>query len=139
LTVIKNDIRQLSLDELSKFFEENGLQSFRAKQVFQWLWQKGSLSFDEMTNLSKPARTLLLEKFDLPHLSIAHRQDSVDGTVKVGFKLHDGNLVEGVLIPVAEEKRMTACISSQVGCSLSCKFCNGYVNKTYYYINSGHS
>lgn len=120
---VKNDIRQFSLDDLTHFFKENGLQAFRAKQVFQWLWQKGSLCFGEMTNLSKPARTLLSENFDLPHLSIAHRQDSTDGTVKVGFKLHDGNLVEGVLIPVADEKRMTACISSQVGCSLSCKFC----------------
>jgi len=123
LNTVKKDIRQLSLDELSNFFKENGVQAFRAKQVFQWLWQKASFSFDEMTNLSKPARTLLSENFELPHLSIAHRQDSVDGTVKIGFKLCDGNLVEGVLIPVADEKRMTACISSQVGCSLSCKFC----------------
>lgn len=123
MVAIKKDIRQLSLNELSIFFKENEVQSFRGKQVFQWLWQKGCLSFDEMTNLSKSIRTLLAENFELPHLSIAHRQDSIDGTVKVGFKLCDGNLVEGVLIPVPKEKRMTACISSQVGCSLSCKFC----------------
>lgn len=123
LATTKKDIRQLSLDELSSFFKENEVAAFRAKQVYQWLWQKACLSFDEMTNLSVTTRTLLAENFELPHLTIAHRQDSKDGTVKVGFKLCDGNLVEGVLIPVPKDKRMTACISSQVGCSLSCKFC----------------
>jgi len=123
LETTKKDIRQLSLEELTLFFKENGLQAFRAKQVFQWLWQKGCLSFEEMSNLAKTTRTLLIENFEIPHLAIAHRQDSKDGTVKVGFKLCDGNIVEGVLIPVSKHQRMTACISSQVGCSLSCKFC----------------
>ena len=121
--VVKKDIRQQSLEGLSQFFKENGVPAFKAKQVFQWLWQKACLNFEEMTNLSKSTRTLLTENFEIPYLNIAHRQDSKDGTVKVGFKLCDANLVEGVLIPVAKNNRMTACISSQVGCSLSCKFC----------------
>lgn len=120
---VKKDIRQLSLTDLELFFKEINQPSFRAKQVYQWLWQKSSLFFDEMSNLPLPVRTQLQQHFEIPSLSIHHRQDSKDGTVKLRFELCDGNKVEGVLIPVQEEKRMTACISSQVGCSLSCAFC----------------
>ena len=119
----KKDIRQLSLTDLQLFFEEIKQPMFRAKQVYQWLWQKSSLHFDDMTNLSLPVRSILQQHFDIPTLSIHDRQDSKDGTVKLRFELCDSNKVEGVLIPVPEEKRMTACISSQVGCSLSCAFC----------------
>jgi len=119
----KKDIRQLSLADLNSFFKEIKQPAFKARQVYQWLWQKSCLHFDEMTNLSLPVRAVLQTHFEIPALSIHHRQDSKDGTVKLRFELCDGNKVEGVLIPVAKEKRMTACISSQVGCSLSCKFC----------------
>jgi len=119
----KRDIRQASLSELQAYFKESGQPTFRAKQVYEWLWKKSSLNFDDMTNLPLSIRTNLQHTFEIPTLTIHERQDSRDGTVKLGFRLCDGNMIEGVLIPVAKEKRMTACISSQVGCSLSCAFC----------------
>lgn len=126
--ITKKDIRGCDLIEIEKFLVEKGEKKFRAKQIYQWLWQKSALSFDEMTNLSKETRNLLQEYFDIPHLSIAQKQVSRDKTIKVGFRLHDTHLIEGVLIPLSE--RMTACVSSQVGCSLTCKFCaTGYMER----------
>jgi 23S rRNA (adenine2503-C2)-methyltransferase len=96
--------------------------------VWEWLWQKGARNFEEMTNLSKELRTRLTEHFTLPALVIDTIQKSADGTLKDRFRTHDGHLVEGVLIPT--EDRQTACVSSQVGCSLSCKFCaTGYMDR----------
>ena len=115
------DIRSLSLPELEQFFKEKDQKAFRAKQVWEWLWSKSARSFDEMSNLSKETRALLAGHFEFPVMSIDNFQISKDRTIKSAFKLHDGNIVEGVLIPT--ETRMTACISSQVGCSLTCKFC----------------
>jgi 23S rRNA (adenine2503-C2)-methyltransferase len=89
--------------------------------LWEWLWQKSARSFDEMTNLSKDFRQKLSDKYTFNTLSIAHAQKSSDGTIKYAFKLDDGFLIEGVLIPTSN--RVTACISSQVGCSLSCTFC----------------
>ena len=117
----KRNIRSLSTDEIIAFFADHNQPKFRAAQVEQWLWQKQVKSFDEMTNLPKEMRPILEEHFIINEISIADEQLSNDGTVKLAFKLHDGKIVEGVLIPVKD--RMTACISSQVGCSLSCKFC----------------
>lgn len=117
----KPSIRSLSQDELKTFFTEKGEKAFRTKQAWEWLWMKSARSFDEMTNLSKETRTLLAEHFSFPIVSVDNLQVSRDRTIKNAFKLHDGNIVEGVLIPT--ESRMTACISSQVGCSLTCKFC----------------
>lgn len=117
----KPSIRSLSQDELKAFFTEKGEKAFRAKQAWEWLWMKAARSFDEMTNLSKETRTLLAEHFSFPVVSVDNLQVSRDRTIKNAFRLHDGNIVEGVLIPT--ESRMTACISSQVGCSLTCKFC----------------
>ena len=117
----KRDIRGLSKEALIAFFEQNGEKAFRAKQVYQWLWQKSAQSFDEMTNLSKSTRALLDENFAFNLLKVDMMQRSVDGTIKNAVKLHDGALVESVLIPT--EKRITACVSSQVGCSLDCTFC----------------
>jgi 23S rRNA (adenine2503-C2)-methyltransferase len=120
------NIRTLSLSDLEQYFEELGEKKFRAKQVYEWIWQKSALSVDAMTNLSKELRQRLKEDFTLPALSIDATQYSADGTVKSRFKTHDGHLVEGVLIPT--EERKTACVSSQIGCSLSCKFCaTGYL------------
>jgi 23S rRNA (adenine2503-C2)-methyltransferase len=124
---IKN-IRHLSLQELELYFEELGEKKFRAKQVYEWLWQKNAMSFADMTNLSKDLRQKLGETFTLPVLSIDATQYSADGTVKSRFKTHDGHMVEGVLIPTTS--RFTACVSSQIGCSLTCKFCaTGYIER----------
>jgi len=117
----KKDIRSLNLGEIQAWFEAHGEKSFRAKQVFEWLWQKSAQGFDEMTNLSLPLRTKLKENFSLETVQVDDKQVSQDRTIKSAFKLPDGNIVEGVLIPT--DNRMTACISSQVGCSLACKFC----------------
>jgi 23S rRNA (adenine2503-C2)-methyltransferase len=124
---IKN-IRQLSLQDLEQFFEAIGEKKFRVKQVWEWLWQKHAHSFADMTNLSKELRQKLGESFSLPALGIDATQHSADGTVKSRFKTHDGHLCEGVLIPT--ETRYTACVSSQIGCSLSCRFCaTGYIER----------
>ena len=122
------DIRAFSLDELKDFFKEKGEAVFRGKQVYEWLWKKSCNSFDEMSNLPKATREFLNENFVINHIKVEDKQISNDGTIKSGFRLHDKNLVEGVLIPADE--RMTACVSSQVGCSLTCKFCaTGKLNR----------
>ncbi len=124
---VKN-IRQFSLAELEEYFETLGEKRFRAKQVWEWLWQKGAQSFADMTNLSKDLRQKLGENFSLPAITLSATQVSADGTIKSGFKTHEGHLCEGVLIPT--DKRFTACVSSQIGCSLSCKFCaTGYIDR----------
>jgi 23S rRNA (adenine2503-C2)-methyltransferase len=120
-TAIKPNIRTFSKDELGEYFESIGEKRFRLQQVWEWLWQKGAMDFNAMSNLSKDLRTKLEDKFVLPSLSINTTQHSEDGTVKSRFKTHDGHMIEGVLIPT--EERLTACVSSQIGCSLSCKFC----------------
>ena len=117
----KKDIRSLSLQNLRDFFTENKDQAFRGNQVFQWLWQKGIHNFEGMTNLSKSTRALLEAHFVINHIDIDQLQKSNDGTIKNAVKLHDNLVVESVLIPTAN--RTTACVSSQVGCSLDCKFC----------------
>ena len=124
----RKNIRTLSLEELQNYFETLGEKKFRVKQVWEWLWQKHAHSFDDMTNLSKELRNKLSETFSLSPVSIDVLQQSADGTVKTRFKTHDGHLVEGVLIPA--DNRQTACVSSQIGCSLSCKFCaTGYMDR----------
>lgn len=117
----KQNIRALSKKELKDFFVEKGDKAFRAKQVSEWLWKKGVTSFEEMTNLSLGVREMLTEHFVINAVVIAEEQKSKDKTIKNAFKLYDGSITEGVLIPTP--KRMTACISSQVGCSLACEFC----------------
>ncbi|HPG11617.1 MAG TPA: 23S rRNA (adenine(2503)-C(2))-methyltransferase RlmN [Chitinophagaceae bacterium] len=124
----QQNIRHLSLTELEHYFEELGEKKFRAKQVYEWLWLKPVQSFSEMTNLSKELRQKLGEQFTLPALTVDLIQQSDDGTIKSRFRTHDGHLVEGVLIPTTS--RFTACVSSQIGCSLSCKFCaTGYMDR----------
>lgn len=120
-TESKRDIRALSLKDLRQFFIENEDKAFRGNQVYQWLWQKGTHDFDGMTNLSKATRSLLEEYFVINHIAIDQQQKSNDGTIKNAVKLHDNLIVESVLIPTAT--RTTACVSSQVGCSLDCDFC----------------
>ena len=122
------DIRSLTLAELQTQLMAFGEPGFRAKQVYQWLWEKTCTNFDEMSNLSKSLRETLKTQFEICAVKIHQSQISEDRTIKNSFKLYDGNLVEGVLIPTTE--RMTACVSSQVGCSLTCKFCaTGYMER----------
>lgn len=123
MTATRPDIRSLSLEELTSDLILAGEKKFRAKQVYEWLWQKGARSFDEMTNLSLALRDKLKEKYTLPVITLDQLQRSSDGTLKSRFRLHDGHLIESVLIPVPDDKRFTVCVSSQVGCSLTCKFC----------------
>jgi len=117
----KKDIRVLTKDELIKFFVKHNISPYRGKQVYQWLWQKGVHDFDSMTNLALAHRELLKSNFEINHIKIDVEQKSNDGTVKNAIKLHDQLVVESLLIPTAS--RSTACVSSQVGCSLDCTFC----------------
>ncbi len=119
--VEKRDIRKLSLDAIKEFFVQHGDKPFRALQVYEWLWMKAAKDFNQMTNLSLATRELLKEHFTINHIKVDNMQRSSDGTIKNAVKLHDGLIVESVLIP--HEKRITACVSSQVGCSLACRFC----------------
>jgi len=121
MSITKKDIRRLSLDELRVFFTDRGHQAFRANQVYQWLWQKGAHSFEQMTNISMETRTLLEDTFVINHISVDQMQRSTDGTIKNAVRLYDDLIVESVLIPT--KTRTTACVSSQVGCSLDCTFC----------------
>lgn len=121
LSTTKNDFRSLSFADIQSYLENAGEKSFRAKQIYTWLWQKGAGSFDEMSNLSKDLRNKLKQDFAIHSLTGDLKQVSRDGTTKMRFITHDGHYIEGVLIPATD--RLTACVSSQVGCSLTCKFC----------------
>ncbi len=117
----KKDIRALTKDQLRDFFVTNGDKAFRGNQVYEWLWQKSAHSFDIMTNISKETRDMLEANFVINHIQVDQMQRSSDGTIKNAVRLHDDLIVESVLIPTPT--RTTACVSSQVGCSLDCKFC----------------
>lgn len=118
---MKIDIRSLSENQIIEFFEQKGFDSYRGKQVYEWIWKKSTYSFDEMTNLSKDLRLMLDSNFVINHIEVDKIQKSSDGTIKNAVKLFDDYTVESVLIPT--DDRTTACVSSQVGCSLDCKFC----------------
>jgi len=119
--ITKKNIRELKLEELINFLKNQNIPSYRAKQIHEWLWKKRAVNFNEMTSLSLSLRDLLEQNFSLNVVKIHKAERSNDGTIKYSLKLYDSKLVEGVLIP--SKKRLTACISSQVGCSLSCTFC----------------
>jgi len=128
VTAQQQNIRHLSLQELENYFLEKGDKKFRAKQVYEWIWKKHAHSFEAMSNLSKETRADLAANFSLPALIVETTQFSADGTIKSRFRTTEGHLIEGVLIPT--EDRKTACVSSQIGCSLSCKFCaTGYMER----------
>jgi 23S rRNA (adenine2503-C2)-methyltransferase len=118
---LATNIRTLSLPQLKEYFESIGDKKFRAIQTYEWLWKKNARSFDDMSNLSKELRVKLAEHFTLPAITTDATQISADGTIKSRFKTFDGHFIEGVLIPT--ENRNTACVSSQIGCSLTCSFC----------------
>lgn len=117
----KRDIRTYSKQEIEQQLTALGEPKFRAKQIWEWLWQKGALSFDAMSNLPKPLREKLMTEFAFLPVQEDVIQKSKDGTVKLAMRLHDNRIIEGVMIP--DDDRATACVSSQVGCSLSCTFC----------------
>ncbi len=122
------NLREITLPELEGMMADLGEPKFRAKQIHEWVWQKHAADINDMTNLSKSLREKLVRDFFIPKVKMHHSQYSSDGTIKNRLQLHDGFYVESVLIPT--EKRMTACVSSQVGCSLSCKFCaTGYMDR----------
>ncbi len=128
MAVEKINIRHISKPDLLAYFTKQNLPAFRANQVYEWLWQKGAMRFDDMTNLSLALRQQLQADFDLPALEVHTTQHSNDGTIKSRFTTFDGHAIEGVLIPT--ENRQTACVSSQIGCSLSCKFCaTGFIDR----------
>jgi 23S rRNA (adenine2503-C2)-methyltransferase len=120
MSELKN-IRTLNLPELKTYFESIGDKKFRAIQAYEWLWKKNARSFEDMSNLSKELRHKLSEHFSLPAIQTDTTQMSSDGTIKSRFVTYDGHFIEGVLIPT--ENRNTACVSSQIGCSLTCSFC----------------
>ncbi len=117
----RRDVRSLSDAELSEILVSWGEKPFRARQVSEWIWTRAAGGFDEMSNLSKSLRERLESAFSLQRITRVEKQVSSDGTIKCAFEVAPGKVVEGVLIPT--KSRMTACISSQVGCSLSCTFC----------------
>jgi 23S rRNA (adenine2503-C2)-methyltransferase len=117
----KKDIRALSKEQLRDFFVTNGDKAFRGNQIYEWLWSKSAHSFESMTNVSKETRAMLEAHFVINHVKVDTMQRSEDGTVKNAVRLHDDLIVESVLIPT--KTRTTACVSSQVGCSLDCNFC----------------
>ena len=117
----KKDIRLLSLNELIFFCKENKLPEYRAKQIHEWLWKRNVKSFDDMSSIAQKTRNMLKDVFWINHIKVYSKHISKDKTIKYGLRLHDKNIIEGVLIP--SKKRITACISSQSGCSLSCNFC----------------
>lgn len=123
------NLRQAPLSEIEQLMKDLGEPKFRAAQIHDWIWKKHVGSIEEMTNLSISLRNQLHEVYFIPKVSIDHSQFSDDGTIKSRLRLHDNRFIEGVLIPT--EKRVTACVSSQVGCSLSCKFCaTGYLARS---------
>lgn len=117
------DIRSLSYSEIETLFLEWGEPTFRAKQLYEWLWSKGATGWDMLTNIPKALRLRLSEQYSFHTLLEDKVQHSWDGTIKTRFLTHDGHRIESVLIPVPDDQRFTVCVSTQVGCSLTCKFC----------------
>ena len=117
------DIRSLTLPRIEALFAEWNEPRFRAKQMYEWLWNKGANNWDSLTNIPKALRTKLSEQFTFHTLTEDKTQHSGDGTIKSRWLTHDGHKIESVLIPVVADNRFTVCVSTQVGCSLTCKFC----------------
>lgn len=117
------DIRAMSLPQLEAWVLSIGETKFRAKQIYQWLWKKQTTDFQSMSDLSKSFREKLVNQTEIKPITLDKSQVSTDGTIKSRFMLHDGHKIESVLIPVAQKNRFTVCVSTQVGCSLTCSFC----------------
>jgi 23S rRNA (adenine2503-C2)-methyltransferase len=117
----KKDIRDLILRELTEELEKWGEPSFRATQIFDWLYKKGAVAYDAFSDVPRSLRQKLEEIYSFRSLVLADRASSHDGTEKYLFELSDGNYIETVLIPAG--KRRTVCLSTQVGCKFACVFC----------------
>lgn len=117
----KINLKNFTRDDLTKFVRQLGLPPYRAGQIFSWLYRSGITDFSQMTDLGKKLRQSLAEQAFFSRLTPNVREQSKDGTVKYGFLLDDGNMIESVLIPDGE--RNTLCVSSQVGCAMGCRFC----------------
>ena len=118
----KTDLLGLTAEALAEAIKAEGLPAFRARQIWRWVWRHGVTEFGDMTDLGKPVRDLLASKFIISRPRVTSRQVSNDGTIKWLLKFPDGNEAETVYIP--EDDRGTLCISSQVGCTLTCSFCH---------------
>lgn len=124
----KKAIRNLTLEQIKEAMTSHGQPGFRAKQIYEWIWNKSARNFEQMQNIPKELRAWLDDEYVLNCVEVEESQISSDRTIKSSFILSDGHLVEGVLIPT--DDRMTACVSSQVGCSLTCSFCaTGYMER----------
>lgn len=117
----KINLKALSKQELGSFIKESGLPVFRAKQLLHWIYERHARSVADITEFSRALRERLAEKAYISNLELLERLEDEDGTEKFLFGLEDGESIESVLIP--DEERLTLCISSQVGCSMNCKFC----------------
>lgn len=117
----KSDIKNLTKKDLIQWFQDRGIRSYRAGQVFKWIYIRQADSFETMTDIGKKTRTLLSSHFTVDRLETVETERSVDGSEKILFRLMDGNHIETVLIP--EKNHHTLCISTQVGCAQSCRFC----------------
>lgn len=117
----KQSIYSLRFDEMQNWLVEQGQQKFRAKQIFEWLYQKRVDSIDEMTNLSKDLRQLLKDNFTVTTLTTVVKQESKDGTIKFLFELQDGYTIETVLM--RHDYGNSVCVTTQVGCRIGCTFC----------------
>ena len=118
---LKKDIRTFNEDQLKEILISNSFKPFRSKQILHWIWNKSVHHFDEMSNIPINLIKFLKENFVINFIKVHRTQKSSDGTIKNAIELYDGYIVECVLIPTKD--RITACVSSQVGCSLNCKFC----------------
>ena len=122
--MLKPDLKNLTLQQVIEFSESLGLSAYRGRQIFSWLYRPHVTDFSQMTDLSKKVRDILKDKAEFSLMSPEIEEKSADGTIKYGFRLSDGALIESVLIP--EEDRHTLCVSSQVGCAMGCLFCLRY-------------
>lgn len=114
----------MSLDQITELVVSSGHSNYRAKQIFNWIYLKSAKSFFDMSDLAKNLQEEFEEKYSIGSLSLIERQVSSDGTKKYLFALEDGNLVESVLMYFEGSDRLTACISSQIGCAVKCPFCS---------------
>ncbi len=122
-TIPEKNLTEMSLEELSDLVVTLGHPAYRAKQIYQWVFQRGVRDISEMTNLSKAFRAQLVDEgYRIGRVQVGRVAESIDGTRKLSIRLDDGSAVETVLIPMGENQ-FTQCVSSQVGCALDCKFC----------------
>ncbi|HCI19328.1 MAG TPA: 23S rRNA (adenine(2503)-C(2))-methyltransferase RlmN, partial [Alphaproteobacteria bacterium] len=132
---MRRSVLEMSQSELEEAVTGAGLPRFRARQLWRWVWRHGLTSFDEMSDLGKPVRAAFAEMFLLDRPAVTQRLKSSDGTIKWLLRFADGNEAETVYIP--DKDRGTLCISSQVGCTLTCSFCHTGTQKLVRNLTAG--